>query len=243
MYRVDFSMAKTKKYAVSYGGDSLEIVERPRGGFSVIMADGQGSGKSAKSTSSMVVNKAAALIAEGARDGAVARAVHDMLYASKDGKVSSTLVIASLDYYTGTLVLSRNGNNTVFVWQKDEFFRTLDSQVNSIGFHYYTKPEIVEVPLKSNLCLLAVTDGVTHAGRRYGNQLQIPELRRLIQNIGPNASRLADTILHNAVARDQGRPADDMSVFAVVVKESDEDLAIRRMTMSFPYQEALYGRK
>ncbi|MBS4024098.1 MAG: hypothetical protein KGZ96_00320 [Clostridia bacterium] len=64
--------------------------------MAVIIADGQGSGKSAKLTSNLVVTKAMNLLAEGARDGAVARASHDFLYTVKSGKVSATLTINAL---------------------------------------------------------------------------------------------------------------------------------------------------
>jgi hypothetical protein len=80
---IRIGIAKANKYAVAECGDSVEVAERPRGGISAILADGQGSGKAAKQTSSLVVNRAASLIAEGARDGAVARAVHDYLYAMR----------------------------------------------------------------------------------------------------------------------------------------------------------------
>ena len=75
---IKVGMAKTTKYAVSHSGDSAEVAERAQGGISAILADGQGSGKSAKNTSTLVVNKAVTLITDGARDGAVARAVHDL---------------------------------------------------------------------------------------------------------------------------------------------------------------------
>ena len=73
---IKIGIAKTKKYAVSHSGDCCEIAERPHGGISAVLADGQGSGLSAHHTSSWVVNKAVSLIMDGARDGAVARAVH-----------------------------------------------------------------------------------------------------------------------------------------------------------------------
>src|SRR5690242_19966532 len=99
---IKIGVAKINKYAMSECGDSVDVTERPSGGISVVLADGQGSGKSAKITSTLVVNKAVALIADGARDGAVARAVHDYLYVVKDGKVSSTLTLLSADMDTQT---------------------------------------------------------------------------------------------------------------------------------------------
>ena len=79
--KIKVGMAKINKYAMQHCGDSFDIIERPYGGLSAVIADGQGNGLAAHHTSSWVVNKAASLIADGARDGAVARAVHDYLYA------------------------------------------------------------------------------------------------------------------------------------------------------------------
>ena len=38
---VQIAVAKVNKYAVSESGDTLEVVERPSGGLSVVLADGR----------------------------------------------------------------------------------------------------------------------------------------------------------------------------------------------------------
>ena len=107
---IKIGLAKTAKYANEYCGDSCDLAERPHGGISAIIADGQGNGLAAHHTSNWVVSKAVSLINDGARDGAVARAVHDYLYAMKDRKVSCTLTVVSADLETETVVISRNSN-------------------------------------------------------------------------------------------------------------------------------------
>ena len=94
---IQIAVAKTNKYAVSESGDTLEVVERPNGGVSVVLADGQTSGRGAKAISTMVVRKVISLLAEGVRDGAAARAASDYLYTERYGKVSATLNILSAD--------------------------------------------------------------------------------------------------------------------------------------------------
>ena len=69
---LDIAVAQAAKYAVRESGDSVEVVERPCGGLSVVMVDGQRSGRSAKAISNVAVRKAISLLAEGVRDGAVA---------------------------------------------------------------------------------------------------------------------------------------------------------------------------
>jgi hypothetical protein len=64
---IQIAVAKTNKYATSESGDTLEMIERPNGGVSVVLADGQTSGKAAKIISSMVVRKVISLLADGVR--------------------------------------------------------------------------------------------------------------------------------------------------------------------------------
>ena len=45
---VQFAVAKIGKYATSESGDTLEMIERPHGGLSFVLVDGQRSGKSAR---------------------------------------------------------------------------------------------------------------------------------------------------------------------------------------------------
>ncbi|MCB0132720.1 MAG: hypothetical protein KDD78_17780, partial [Caldilineaceae bacterium] len=90
---VQTAAAKINKYASRESGDTVETIERPRGGLSVVVADGQRSGRSAKAISNIVVRKAVSLLAEGVRDGAVARATHDYLHLQRGGKVSAELFI------------------------------------------------------------------------------------------------------------------------------------------------------
>ena len=55
---VQVAVAKVSKYAVSESGDSVELIERPHGGLSLVLVDGQRSGKSAKAISNIVARKA-----------------------------------------------------------------------------------------------------------------------------------------------------------------------------------------
>ncbi len=43
---VQFAVAKVSKYASRESGDTLEMAERQHGGISLVLADGQRSGKS-----------------------------------------------------------------------------------------------------------------------------------------------------------------------------------------------------
>lgn len=232
---IRIGIAKANKYAVAECGDSVEVAERPRGGISAILADGQGSGKAAKQTSSLVVNRAAALIAEGARDGAVARTVHDYLYAMKDGRVSSTLTILSADYDAQTLLFSRNSNCPVVV--KTEFGVTVYAEdVPSIGVHKYMKPLMNQIPLEMGTILVSYTDGIQAAGRKRGNTVDPGRILRLIEENGPeDVDFIAESILEYALTLDEYRPGDDMTVVVMGVSGRDSTHRIQKLSVAFPY--------
>lgn len=231
---IKIGIAKINKYAMAECGDSVDVTERPSGGISAILADGQGSGKAAKITSTLVVNKAVALIADGARDGAVARAVHDYLYVVKDGKVSSTLTLLSADMDTQTVVFSRNSNCPVII--KHEFgIDVYDEDISSIGVHKRMKPLMYQLPIEVGMILVSYTDGIQAAGRKRGKPIDFAKIQKLItDNKAEDADFIAESILEYALELDDYRPGDDMTVVVMGICDTDMVYNIQRMSVSFP---------
>jgi serine phosphatase RsbU (regulator of sigma subunit) len=230
---VQIAVAKTNKYAVSESGDTLEVVERPGGGLSVVLADGQSSGRGAKAISMMVVRRVIGLLAEGVRDGAAARAASDYLYTERNGKVSSTLNIVSVDLQTKTVVLARNNEAPMFLVH-GETVECIDEASRSIGVARNIKPKITEIPLEAGLTVVVYTDGLVHAGKRRGAEMDIgTTLRGLLEDGDPLPQELADALLAQALQLDDGRPADDMSVVVLrVMARTGDD--VRRMSVRLP---------
>lgn len=221
--QIEVAINKTTKYAVAESGDSAEVVERPKGGITALIADGQGSGRSAKIISNLVVSKAASLIADGTRDGAVARAAHDFLFALRDGKVSATLTMLSADLLSRTIVISRNSHCPVLV-KRGERVEILADTVNPIGFHQFMKPVIREIPLEEGIMLMTFTDGVLHAGRKYGRQLDMATLAGMLSGASPaETQELADRVFAMAQELDEGRPGDDMTLLVLGVNGESEN--------------------
>jgi serine phosphatase RsbU (regulator of sigma subunit) len=230
---VQIAVAKINKYASVESGDTLEVVERPNGGVSVVLADGQTSGRGAKAVSMMVVRKVIGLLAEGVRDGAAARAASDALYTDKNAKVSCTLNIASIDLETGTLVLSRNNPSPVFICHED-LIDYMDAESTPLGIRRDIRPVITELELEPGLTVIMYTDGLTHAGKRRGQPMDVYNaVQAMLEDQDPTPQELADSLLDHAVNLDEGRPADDVSVVVLKVQASDGD-SIRRMNLRLP---------
>jgi len=228
------AVAKINKYATEESGDTVEVVERPRGGVSLVMADGQRSGRSAKAISNIVVRKAITLLAEGVRDGAVARATHDYLHLERSGKVSAELTIISVDLVTNTLVISRNARCPVLLRRQGEL-SWLDETTNAVGIYRHTKPSITELPLEASMSVLAFTDGVWAAGVRTGQRLDLPQLLATVDPYGErDAQTIADAILAETLRLDENRPHDDATILVVKLLAQQQQDAVRRLFMRFP---------
>ena len=230
---IQIAVAKTNKYAMAESGDTLEVVERPNGGVSVVLADGQTSGKAAKIISTMVVRKVITLLAEGVRDGAAARAASDYLFTERGGRITATLNILSADLQTGTLVISRNNPTPIFI-ARNEKIECLSGESASIGTSRNIRPAIIEIPLEIGLTVVLYTDGVWNSGDQYGGHLDVcTMLEATLEEQEPLAQEIADMLLGQAIRLDHGRPNDDMSVVVLRVISNKEE-QIRRMSVRLP---------
>jgi serine phosphatase RsbU (regulator of sigma subunit) len=232
---VQIAAAKINKYAVSESGDTLEVVERPNGGLSVVLADGQSSGRGAKAISLLVVRKVIGLLAEGVRDGAAARAASDALFTDKHGKVISTLNIASLDLSSGTIVLTRNNPAPMFICRGEQI-DILEEESIPLGTSRNVRPLITEIAIEPGLIIVIYTDGLVHAGKRRGMPMDVgATLRSVLEDQDPSPQTLADALLAQAISLDDNRPADDISVLVLKVIPRVGD-SVRRMTVRLPIE-------
>ncbi|RCK76036.1 MAG: Stage II sporulation E family protein [Anaerolineae bacterium] len=230
---VQIAVSKVPKFGIRESGDTVEVIERPQGGISVVLSDGQTSGRGAKSVSNLVVRKVISLLAEGVRDGAAARAASDYLYTHREGKVSATLNICSVDLVTKTLVITRNNPAPVILYDNQQI-RIFDEESKPVGIYRDTRPVIVEVGLAVGLCAIVFSDGLIHAGSRTGNLIN---LISLFNQYGYNPEEpphlIADNLLQRAIQQDEGRPCDDISIVVIKVLPHQGDQT-RRMLVRLP---------
>jgi len=213
---ISVAASKINMWATRESGDTLEMVERPHGGLSFVLVDGQSSGPGAKALSLQVVRKVISDLAEGVRDGAVARAANDMLYTRRRGKVSAALVILSVELDSRRLLVTRCGNSPVFVRRPAGEVLELDAL------------------LEPGLLAVACTDGLVHAGSRSGSEtLYVPEAIEDIWQGQPSAQAIASGLLERALDLDNGRAMDDISVIALHV-QSGPPTGPRHMIVEMP---------
>lgn len=227
------AVAKTGKYASSESGDTVEMVERPAGGISLVLVDGQRSGKAAKVISNLVARKALSLLAEGVRDGAAARAASDYLYTARAGKVMATLNILSIDLLSSTMVITRNNPAPVFIIEAGEL-RQLNEPVDPVGVRRGIRPQITEIALNRGLTAICYTDGISYAGDRNGSPFDVEGfIRKLMKEEETAPQSWADALLEEAYQLDNRRPVDDMSVVVASILPKGKD-DVRRLSARMP---------
>jgi serine phosphatase RsbU (regulator of sigma subunit) len=230
---VQIAISKIKKYATSSSGDTAEVIERPNGGMSVVLADGQSSGKGAKWVSSLVVRKVIQFLADGVRDGAAARAASDALFTERGGRVSATLNILSADLQTGTLVITRNNPAPIVISYEDQI-KIMEEESSAVGLRRDTRPMISELPLDPGLTVVVFTDGLVHAGSYFGESMDIcTSVKVELDSENPSPRKIADSLINHAMKLDRGMPRDDISIVVMRVDNSSDDM-IRRMTVQLP---------
>ena len=230
---VQIAISKIKKYATSSSGDTAEVIERPNGGLSVVLADGQSSGKGAKWVSSLVVRKVIQFLADGVRDGAAARAASDALFTERGGRVSATLNILSADLQTGTLVITRNNPAPVVISYGSQI-KLLSEESGAVGLRRDTRPMISEIPLDSGLTVVVYTDGLMHAGSYFGDSMDICTCLKVeLEDENPSPTKIADSLINHALKLDRGMPRDDISIVVLRVVTGGRDM-IRRLSVQLP---------
>jgi serine phosphatase RsbU (regulator of sigma subunit) len=231
---VDLSVAKTNKYASRESGDTVEVVERPGGGITAVLVDGQGSGLAAKSLSLMLSARAVSMIKDGVRDSAVARALHDILYSARGGQVSASVELLSVDLKQGCVLLTRNSHSNAVV-RRRAIAEVRISEQGPIGTSRFSKPDVSELPLESGLAVWVVSDGIAHAGRRgAGNDFELGPLVEKLSSRDLSVDARAIALLETAISADGGRPADDMSVVVLSVSDRSATANVRRMSVHLP---------
>ena len=98
------------------------------------------------------------------------------------------------------------------------------------------RPLISELEIEPGLTVVIYTDGLTHAGKRRGQPMDVGEtIRSVLEEQIPSPQELADALLSHAVRLDDNRPADDISVVVIHVRRRNGD-DVRRMSVRLPIQ-------
>ena len=230
---IKIAIAKIDKHGKGASGDTVEVTERPNGGISIVLADGQIDNRESKAISTMVAHRVIDQISEGVRDGASIRIAAHSIYTEHQGKVLANLSVLSVDLQTNTIIISRNNTMPAFLIS-EETVDCLSSESDQIGVRADVTPTIIELPIRPEMAVVLFSDGVYQAGRDNQQSMDIcTTIEAFIDEQEPTAKEIADFLLNRAIRLDDAQPKDDMSIIVLLVSSRPTD-AIRRMNIAMP---------
>ncbi len=230
---IKIAVAKVDKYQSGNSGDTVETIERPNGGISIVLADGRKDNMDDKGISTMVSHKVLYQISQGIRDSAAIRHTSNEIFEEYNGIVQANLNLISVDRQTNTIIISRNNPVPVFL-VTDEIVDCLSSESLPIGGKTDVRPTIVELPINLGIAVIVFSDGVFLAGSQEDQNPNISlSIEAMFEEQEPTAREVAEHLLNRAIRLDEGRPKDDMSIIVMLITPRLED-KIRRMNISMP---------
>jgi len=236
MIELQFAAAKMPRADATESGDTLEMIERPGGGFSLLLVDSQGHRRGAKKLSNMVITRAMVQLKDGARDGVVARAAHDYLYTYRMGQVAATLNIISVDFQSSSILVTRNNPAPFFVLAPHGVVAHAEPS-DPIGLHPMTRPVITELPVQPYLYIVMFTSGLLKAGERYGGDVELGNfLAGWPASEGKSAEQLCSALLQRALELERNHPANDITIVTLAALPGVSTDRGRRMQVQFPME-------
>ena len=230
------AISKTARYSSTAQGDNVEIIERPHGGISIIMAEGKLSGRRSRSIAMKAVHSILNLIASGLHDGAASRTVLANINEEHKGKALVSLSIISCDLDSRSIVITKNNTTpviTVFEGTVD-YLRFDDAN----GSDSSVVPSVYQFEIEEGRDFILVSDGILQAGSQYEQPLDLRvSVESLFEDDEPTVQEVADAILNQAISQDVGRPQDDMTVTVLRISASSST-NIRREYVQFPISDS-----
>ncbi len=226
------AISKTDRYSSVEQGDKVEIIERPHGGISIIMAEGKLSGRRSRSIAMKAVHSILNLISSGLHDGAASRTVLTSINDEHKGKAQVSLSIISCDLDSQSIVITKNNTTPVLtVFEGVVDYLRFDSESKD---ELSIEPSVYQFEIEECRDFILVSDGVLKAGSQYEQTLDLRiSVESLFEDDEPTAQEVADAILTQAVNQDLGRPQDDMTVTVLRISPSPST-NIRRECIHFP---------
>jgi serine phosphatase RsbU (regulator of sigma subunit) len=238
MIQIEVAVAKTSKHRSGESGDTVEMIERPAGGFAFVLSDGQGSGRGAKTLSNLVVTRAIGMLKDGMAEEAVAQEVNSYLYNYRQGQVGVSLDMLSVDLASSQLRLVRNNPCPFYVLDAQGLRGFSESIADPIGLQVPTRSQVVSLPIRANTYVLLFTRGLLACGARFGEDMALDNyLGGWPAVAGRPPEELVEDLLRRAIELDRGQPADDLTILALAALPGNDE-RVRRLKVRFPLEPA-----
>ncbi|MCD7774040.1 MAG: serine/threonine-protein phosphatase [Clostridiales bacterium] len=217
---VFFTVCERTRYTVEYGGcqissdgkvcgDTFDSFYDGKGGFTMILSDGMGTGKSAAEDSVVCCTLASKLLRSGFPLESVIKMINSAMLLRSGEESLATLDIAKIDLYTGEVVFFKAGAS-FSVFMKHNRLMKAEKPSLPVGILRDVAFEKIESIIGDRDCVVLMSDGVTPQ-----TTLMWKEILRDAEDYEGN--ELADKLAKTAVLNSGKEKADDITVITAAL--------------------------
>lgn len=216
-YKLEFGIAKIKKYGSSISGDSTTTIKLKDGKILIALSDGMGSGDEAARNSKKVVLNLEKLLNSGFEEERAVKLINSYLLVNKQEDNFATIDAMIFNPEDGKANFIKIGACPTFIGLKNKETQTIESNNIPAGILGEINITTKEETLSKGNIVVMVTDGIIDA-QPDQKEDAIKEVVAAVKHT--SAQRLADIILQEAVDSNFGIARDDMTVIVAKVNEN-----------------------
>ncbi|MBQ7055092.1 MAG: SpoIIE family protein phosphatase, partial [Oscillospiraceae bacterium] len=209
-YRFELGAVQKTSGESKLCGDYFECFRNSDGSDMIVISDGMGTGGRAAVDSAMATNLFSTLIKAGLSCETSLKITNSALLAKSEEETLSTLDIAKLDPYSGTVDFYKAGGAPCFV-RKGGRTAALEQVSLPAGILRDISFSTAQTNLSTGDILLMVSDGVLVDDGKW--------IHKILRSWNGNAQILAEYIAALAQKRRGNAKADDVTVICVTVEE------------------------
>ncbi len=208
-YVMAIGSGETIKSKSQVSGDSILNIRLKDGKYLVAISDGMGSGQEAKKSSTQALRMLENLLLSGFDKNISLELINTSLI-NQNSEVFSTLDIAIIDLYKGTIEFIKSGACPTYIKNKKKV-QIIKSNTLPAGIIDVNDVQTFDKDISTGDIMLMCSDGILDSNVEYKNkELWIKYLLEDIET--NNTQKIADLILSEAIDNNYGVPKDDMSI-------------------------------
>ena len=208
-YVMAIGSGETIKNKSEVSGDSILNIRLKDGKYLVAISDGMGSGQEAKKSSTQALRMLENLLLSGFDKNTSLELINTSLI-NQNSEVFSTLDIAIIDLYKGTIEFIKSGACPTYIKNKKKV-QIIKSNTLPAGIIEVNDVQTFDKDISTGDIMLMCSDGILDSNVEYKNkELWIKYLLEDIET--NNTQKIADLILSEAIDNNYGVPKDDMSI-------------------------------
>lgn len=208
-YVMAIGSGETIKNKSEVSGDSILNIRLKDGKYLVAISDGMGSGQEAKKSSTQALRMLENLLLSRFDKNTSLELINTSLI-NQNSEVFSTLDIAIIDLYKGTIEFIKSGACPTYIKNKKKV-QIIKSNTLPAGIIDVNDVQTFDKDISTGDIMLMCSDGILDSNVEYKNkELWIKYLLEDIET--NNTQKIADLILNEAIDNNYGIPKDDMSI-------------------------------